>query len=155
MTFRLILFVLLVISMALPYSIHNTEAQNETITDAEAASYFSNPSGFVNKKVNFTGQILTIPPPDNSGKFLLQMYQGGDDNRNTIVSSSSPIQLAEKDCVRVIGTSQPIIEYQNAFGAKLTSASISVDLIQKVDCALTLEPATNVIDVGQTMRQME
>jgi tetratricopeptide (TPR) repeat protein len=105
----------------------------------------------VNKKVNFTGQILTIPPPDGSGKFLLQMYQGGDDNRNMIVSSLSPIQFVENECIRVIGISQPIIEYQNAFGAKLTSASIIADSIQKVDCAQFLEPAVKIINVGQTM----
>ncbi|MDN5847099.1 MAG: tetratricopeptide repeat protein [Candidatus Nitrosocosmicus sp.] len=137
--------------MTLSYPVNNVEAQNESITDSEALSYFSNPSSFVNKKVNFTGQILTVPQPDGSGKFLLQMYQGGDENRNTMVSSSTPIQFNENECIRVIGISQPIIEYQNAFGAKLTSASILADSIQKVDCAQSLEPAVKVINVGQTM----
>lgn len=151
---QLVLFGLfIVIFIVLPFSVSDAVAQNEFITDSEAASYFSNPSSFVNKKVNFTGQILTVPTPDGSGKFMLQMYQGGDDNRNTIVSSLSPIQFVENECIRVIGTSQSIIEYQNAFGAKLTSASIIADSIQKVDCAQFLEPAVKVINVGQTMER--
>ncbi len=86
---------------------HDALAQSGILTDSDAITYYSNPSEYINKNVNFTGKILSLLPP-SSGTLGLQMYQAGDTNRNTIVVYATPIQLSKDDCVRVTGVTQPV-----------------------------------------------
>lgn len=105
-------------------------AQDVVLTDSDALVYYSNPSGYIDKKVIFTGKILMLLPP-SSGTFGLQMYQTGDTSRNTIVAYSTPIQFSKDECVRVIGVTQSVTEYQNMFGAILSAAAIEAESIKK------------------------
>ncbi|HKG86687.1 MAG TPA: hypothetical protein VKA95_00060, partial [Nitrososphaeraceae archaeon] len=55
-----------------------------------------------------------------------QMFQAGDNNRNTIVTydSSTPAILNEDDCVRAIGNNRGSIEFSNMFGATITGVVV-------------------------------
>ncbi len=127
-------------------------AQNNALTDSDALTYYSNPSSYVDHNVNFTGKILKLIQPE-LGTMGLQMYQAGDTSRNTIVTYTTPIQLSKNDCVRVVGISQPISEYQNMFGANVSAASIRAENIKRIDCSESIEPAIKIVDVDQTQEQ--
>ncbi|TVP40768.1 tetratricopeptide repeat protein [Candidatus Nitrosocosmicus arcticus] len=144
----LIVFLLVSPFLAIP----NTLAQSDALTDSHAATYFSNPSSYTDKNVNFTGKILSLFPP-SSGTQGLQMYQAGETNRNTIVIYTTPIQLSKDDCVRVTGISQPVTEYLNMFGATLSAAAINANSISKIHCSESIEPARNIVNVDETQEK--
>lgn len=132
--------------------IHGASAQTDTLTDADGLVYYSNPSAYIDKKVNFTGKILALLPP-SSGTLGLQMYQAGDTSRNTIVVYSSPMQFSKDECVRVIGVTTPVTEYQNVFGARLSAAAIEAESINKIECFESIEPALKTVFVNQTQEK--
>jgi hypothetical protein len=127
-------------------------AQNSFLTDSEAPKYYSNPNGYVNNLVDFKGKVLTFPESDIGGVYALQMYQGGDRDRNTIVVYTSPIQLSKDDCVRVVGTAQQDTIYKNMFGATRTAATINADSVTKIDCYEDNNPAKNVVVVEKIQK---
>jgi len=127
-------------------------AQNSFLTDSEAPKYYSNPNGYVNNLVDFKGKVLTFPESDIDGVYVLQMYQGGDRDRNTIVVYTSPIQLFKDDCVRVVGTAQQNTIYKNMFGATRTAATIHADSVTKIDCYEDNNPAKNVVMVEKIQK---
>ena len=129
-----------------------TLAQDHILTDSDALVYYSNPSNYIDKEVNFTGKILSLLPAVSETQGL-QMYQAGDTNRNTIVIYATPIQFSNDDCVRVIGVTQPVTEYQNMFGAHLSAAAINADFIKKIECSESIEPAIKTVNVGQTQEK--
>jgi tetratricopeptide (TPR) repeat protein len=144
---------LIVFLIVLPLSVlQHSLGQNDTLTDLDAMSYYSNPQDHLNKNVNFTGKILDILPPA-SGLFGLQMYQAGDTSRNTIVVYSNPVQFSKDECVRVIGVSQPVTEYQNMFGATLSAAALRADSIDMIDCSESVEPARKIVNVEQSQEK--
>jgi tetratricopeptide (TPR) repeat protein len=132
--------------------IHLTWAQDDTLTDTDGLAYYSNPSSYIDKKVNFTGKVLALLPP-SSGTFGLQMYHAGDTNRNTIVVYFTPLQFSKDECVRVIGVTKPVTEYQNMFGARLSAAAIEAGSIKKIDCSESIEPAIKTVIVNQTQEK--
>jgi len=148
----LIVLVLFLVPELPSLSTAQTNSQDNTLTDSDAMTYYSNPSNYINKNVNFTGKILTLLPPA-SGTLGLQMYQAGDTNRNTIVIYATPIQLSKDDCVRVTGITQPVTEYQNTFGATLSAAAIEADSINEIDCSESIEPAKKIVNVEQTQEK--
>src|SRR5919112_2070084 len=127
-------------------------AQNSFLTDSEAPKYYSNPNGYVNNLVDFKGKVLTFPESDIGGVYVLQMYQGGDRDRNTIVVYTSPIQLSKDDCFRVAGTAQKDPIYKNMFGATRTAATIHADSVTKIDCYEDNNPAKNVVMVEKIQK---
>jgi hypothetical protein len=129
-----------------------TLAQNSFLTDSEAPKYYSNPNGYVISLVDFKGKVLTFPESDIGGVYVLQMYQGGDRDRNTIVVYTSPIQLLKDDCVRVVGTAQQDTLYKNMFGATRTAATIHADSVTKIDCYEDNNPAKNVVMVEKIQK---
>jgi hypothetical protein len=122
------------------------------ITDTNATELYSNPDLLFNSKVDITGQIFNFPPSGVTGTRALQMYQAGNNDRNTIVtySISSPPQLSEDDSVRVVGNNGGSIEFSNMFGATIEGVLVNADLVEKVDCASIINPASKVITVEQT-----
>ncbi|WP_222424843.1 tetratricopeptide repeat protein [Candidatus Nitrosocosmicus arcticus] len=148
----MLLWVLTAFSLSSILVIPGVLAQTDTLTDSDGLVYYSNPSNYIDKKVNFTGKILTLLPP-SSGTLGLQMYQTGDTSRNTIVVYSTPIQFSKDDCVRVIGETQPVTEYQNMFGARLSAAAIEAESIKKIECSESIEPAIKTINVNQTQEK--
>jgi Flp pilus assembly protein TadD len=148
----IILWFLITFSLSLVVGIHIVSAQDDTLTDSDSLVYYSNPSAYIDKKVNLTGKILSLLPP-SSGTLGLQMYQAGDTNRNTIVVYSTPMQFSTNECVRVIGVTQPITEYQNIFGARLSAAAIEAESIKKIECSESIEPAIKTIFVNQTQEK--
>jgi tetratricopeptide (TPR) repeat protein len=139
-------------SLAMLSITDKTLAQNSFLTDSEAAKYYSNPNGYVNNLVDFKGKVLTFPESDIGGVYALQMYQGGDRDRNTIVFYTSPIQLSKDDCVRVVGTAQQDTLYKNMFGATRTAATINADSVTKIDCYEDNNPAKNVVVVEKIQK---
>jgi hypothetical protein len=127
-------------------------AQNSFLTDSEAPKYFSNPNGYFNNLVDFKGKVFAFPESGMDGIYALQMYQGGDSDKNTIVVYASPIQLSKGDCVRVVGTSQQETSYKNMFGATRSAATINADSIAKIDCSEAVNPAKNVVVVEKTQK---
>jgi hypothetical protein len=133
----------------------NTEkalSQKSFLTDAEAPGYYSNPNGFVNNLVDFKGKVFAFPESGIDGVYALQMYQGGDSDRNTIVVYASPTQLSKDDCVRVIGTSQQETRYKNMFGATRSASTIDADSVTKIDCSEAINPSKNVVVVEKTQK---
>jgi hypothetical protein len=127
-------------------------AQNSFLMDSEATKYYSNPNGYVNSLVDFKGKVLTFPETGMGGLYALQMYQGGDRERNTIVVYTSPIQLYKDDCVRVVGTAQQGTIYKNMFGVTRTAATINADSVTKIDCYDDVNPAKNVVVVEKIQK---
>lgn len=144
-------FLILLLVFQLPF-LQYVLGQDETLTDSDALMYYSNPAQYVDKKVDFTGKILTLLTP-TSGLHGLQMYQAGDTTRNTIVIYNGPLQLSQDDCVRVAGVSQPVTEYLNVFGATLAAAAIKADSISEIDCSESIEPANKIVNVDQTQEK--
>ena len=141
---------LFIFSTIVLFQIDKAKSQSDNLTDSYATDYYSNPSGYVNKQVEFSGKILSSLPSNSSGANTLQMYQAGDTNRNTVVFHTFPIQLFKDDCVRITGISQPPIEYETMFGATLTAAAINADSITKIDCSEAIDPAIKTVNVEQT-----
>jgi hypothetical protein len=127
-------------------------SQKSFLTDADAPRYYSNPNGFVNNLVDFKGKVFTFPESGIDGVYALQMYQGGDRDRNTIVFYASPIQLSIDDCVRVIGASQQETSYKNMFGASRSASTINADSVAKIDCSGAINPSENVVVVEKTQK---
>jgi tetratricopeptide (TPR) repeat protein len=127
---------------------YKISAQN-VLTDSDALEYYLNPTGFINKNVNFTGKILNLIPP-TADTLGLQMHQAGDLNRNTLVTYTTPMQLLKDDCIRVFGISEPLMKYQNVFGVELSAAAIKANSIERIDCSDSIEPAIDTVNVNQT-----
>ena len=142
----------LLFSVAMLPITEKASAQNDLLTDSEAPRYFSNPNGYANNLVDFTGKVFTFPETGMDGVHALQMYQGGDGDRNTIVFYASPIQLSKDDCVRVVGASQQTTNYKNIFGATRTAATINADTVTKIDCSKGSNPAKNVVAVEKIQK---
>ncbi len=148
-TVVMLLWVLTAFSLSSILVVPSVLAQDDTLTDSDGLVYYLNPSNYIDKKVNFTGKILTLFPP-SSGTLGLQMYQAGDTSRNTIVVYSTPIQFSKDDCVRVTGISQPVTKYENMFGATLSATAINANSIDKIDCSESIEPSIKTVNVEQT-----
>jgi hypothetical protein len=104
------------------------------ITDTNATELYSNPDLFFSSKVDLTGRIFSLPPSVGTGMKTFQMFQAGDNNRNTIVTydSSTPTIMNEDDCVRVIGNNAGSIDFSNMFGGIVTGVVIRADSVEKV-----------------------
>ena len=141
----IIIVALSLFSFAIPSIIDEVLAQSSVLTDLDAPTYYSNPNGYVNNKVNFTGKVFTFPPSGASGVYTLQMYQGGETARNTIVLYTTPIQLSKDDCVNVMGTSQQTTSFTNLFGGTVSAATINADSVKKIDCSSVIDPAKKLL----------
>ena len=145
-------FLSFLFSIAMLSVTDNVLSQNSFLTDSEAPEYYSNPNGYVNNLVDFKGKVFTFPETGMDGAYALQMYQGGDGDKNTIVVYASPIQLSKDDCVRVIGTSQKMTGYKNMFGATRSAATINADSVTKIACSEAINPTKNVVVVEKTQK---
>ena len=137
-------------SFAIPVIIDEVLAQSSVLTDLDAPTYYSNPDRYVNNKVNFTGKIFAFPPSDKSGVYILQMYQGGDSDRNTIVLHTSPFEFSKDDCVRVMGTSQQTTSFRNLFGGVVSAAVVNAGSVNIIPCSESINPAKKVVTVEQS-----
>ncbi len=127
---------LFLFSIVIPFSIDKVSSQSDTLTDSDTIAFYSNPSGYVNKKVEFTGQVKALLHPHIEGVHTFQMYQAGDINRNTLVSYTiDPIYLREGDCVKVIGLTQPPVQYEDFFKGVHTAFAIKAESVTKIDCS--------------------
>jgi hypothetical protein len=122
------------------------------VTDANFADFHLNPDNYIDSDVSITGKIFNlIPSSGNTGS--IQIHQGGDSSRNTIISYEVSQQVgpfSTDDCVRVVGTSRGSYQYTNAFGGEISAPLIDASSINKIECAEVISPAQKLINVEQS-----
>lgn len=132
----------------------NTFAQGNmtnAFTDSNFSTLYSSPNSYVGSKVNVTGKIYSIPPTGTTDLKAIQMHQGGNRDTNVLASyKDNGIQFSDDNCVRVTGTNDKQTEYRNLFGVTLTAATIRANSVEKIDCALAINPPSNVVTIEET-----
>jgi hypothetical protein len=153
-----ILFVLVILLGALLTVVDGIEpvvAQKPEFSDSNFNEFYSNPSSYVGSKVNITGKIFNIPPIGTSDSKVIQIHHSNNPSANVVVFFNNNVGgiLNVDDCVRITGTADKPQEFTNPFGAAIISPALNADSVEKVDCALAINPATRTLLVGQTQEQ--
>jgi hypothetical protein len=125
--------------------------------DSNFDEYYSNTFANTFQNANITGKIFNLVPSSSIEK-AVQMFHLGNNDKSVYIGYSPANQnikdsFNKDDCIRVIGTTGPSLEYTNAFGAYRTSPSIMAKDIHKIDCLDMVDPTAKVITIGQTLEK--
>jgi hypothetical protein len=125
--------------------------------DSNFDEYYSNTFANTFQNANITGKIFNLVPSSSIEK-AVQIFHLGNNDKSVYIGYSPANQnikdsFNKDDCIRVIGTTGPSLEYTNAFGAYRTSPSIMAKDIHKIDCLDMVDPTAKVITIGQTLEK--
>lgn len=122
-------------------------------TNDNFANVLSNANKYKGSTVDITGQIF-LPPKKDGGALQFQINTDPANNEgNTIVLAATSIDLKDGDFVRVKGTVNKTLEYENLMGGETEAPLIDAESVEKVAAQDVLAPTENSIDVNQTQDQ--
>lgn len=124
------------------------------LTESEIKQMYSDPSKFIDRQLELTGQVFTAPEYDEDGVYFQMWGDPENWDLNTIVAYPDPeMELEEDEYVRITGYVASAYEGENMMGGKISAPMITADTVEIVSYIDAVSPTlhtaaaeTNSID---------